>query len=159
MRDAHEGRLRGVGMATIVDPSGTNLGYVAIATPAEQRVAGREKSGSTEHVRVSVDAGGEVTVMLGSTPQGQGHRTVIREVVAERLGLTSDHVHAVVEMDTQTTPWTVSSGSYSSRFAPLTTSAADDGRRPGGRDAQARGRGDARVRRRRARAARGDSCR
>jgi 2-furoyl-CoA dehydrogenase large subunit len=118
------GRLRGVGMATIVDPSGTNLGYVAIATPAEQRVKGREKSGSTEHVRVSVDAGGEVTVMLGSTPQGQGHRTVIREVVAERLGLTPDHVHVVVEMDTQTTPWTVSSGSYSSRFAPLTTSAA-----------------------------------
>jgi 2-furoyl-CoA dehydrogenase large subunit len=118
------GRLRGVGMATIVDPSGTNLGYVAIATPAEQRIKGREKSGSTEHVRVSVDAGGEVTVMLGSTPQGQGHRTVIREVVAERLGLTPDHVHAVVEMDTQTTPWTVSSGSYSSRFAPLTTSAA-----------------------------------
>ena len=119
-----QGRLRGVGMATIVDPSGTNLGYVAIATPAEQRVKGREKSGSTEHVRVSVDAGGEVTVMLGSTPQGQGHRTVIREVVAERLGLTPDHVHVVVEMDTQTTPWTVSSGSYSSRFAPLTTSAA-----------------------------------
>jgi 2-furoyl-CoA dehydrogenase large subunit len=118
------GRLCGVGMATIVDPSGTNLGYVAIATPAEQRVKGREKSGSTEHVRVSVDPGGEVTVMLGSTPQGQGHRTVIREVVAERLGLTPDHVHAVVEMDTQTTPWTVSSGSYSSRFAPLTTSAA-----------------------------------
>ena len=118
------GRLRGVGMATIVDPSGTNLGYVAIATPAEERVKGREKSGSTEHVRVSVDAGGEVTVMLGSTPQGQGHRTVIREVVAERLGLTPDHVHVVVEMDTQTTPWTVSSGSYSSRFAPLTTSAA-----------------------------------
>jgi 2-furoyl-CoA dehydrogenase large subunit len=32
-------------------------------------------------------------------------------------------VHAVVEMDTLTTPWTLSSGSYSSRFAPLTTSA------------------------------------
>jgi 2-furoyl-CoA dehydrogenase large subunit len=32
-------------------------------------------------------------------------------------------VHAIAEMDTATTPWTVSSGSYSSRFAPLTTSA------------------------------------
>jgi 2-furoyl-CoA dehydrogenase large subunit len=127
-RERDEGRarglLRGVGMATIVDPSGTNLGYVAIATPAEQRVKGREKSGSTEHVRVSVDASGEATVMLGSTPQGQGHRTVIRQVVAERLGLEPEHVHAVAEMDTATTPWTVSSGSYSSRFAPLTTSAA-----------------------------------
>ena len=119
-----EGKLHGVGMATIVDPSGTNLGYVAIATPAEHRLKGREKSGSTEHVRVSVDPGGEVTVMLGSTPQGQGHRTVIRQVVADHLGVALESVHAVAEMDTSTTPWTVSSGSYSSRFAPLTTSAA-----------------------------------
>jgi 2-furoyl-CoA dehydrogenase large subunit len=118
------GRLRGVGIATIVDPSGTNLGYVGIATPPEHRKPGREKSGSTEHVRVAVDAGGEVTVMLGTTPQGQGHKTVARQVVADRLGIDPKHVHAVVEMDTATTPWTVSSGSYSSRFAPLTTSAA-----------------------------------
>ncbi len=117
-------RLRGVGIATIVDPSGTNLGYVGVATPPAERRPGREKSGSTEHVRVAVDAGGEVTVMLGSTPQGQGHKTVARQVVADRLGIDSEHVHVVVEMDTATTPWTVSSGSYSSRFAPLTTSAA-----------------------------------
>jgi 2-furoyl-CoA dehydrogenase large subunit len=62
--------------------------------------------------------------MLGTTPQGQGHKTVARQVVADRLGLPLERVHAVVEMDTATTPWTVSSGSYSSRFAPLTTSAA-----------------------------------
>jgi 2-furoyl-CoA dehydrogenase large subunit len=118
-----EGRLHGVGIATIVDPSGTNLGYVSVATPSEQRIPGREKSGSTEHVRLTVDPAGEVTVMLGSTPQGQGHRTVARQVVADRLGLDPARVHAVVEMDTATTPWTVSSGSYSSRFSPLTTSA------------------------------------
>jgi 2-furoyl-CoA dehydrogenase large subunit len=118
-----QGRMRGVGIATIVDPSGTNLGYVTLATPPEHRVPGRDKSGSTEHVRVAVDVSGEVTVMLGTTPQGQGHRTVARQVVADRLGLEPEQVHAVVEMDTATTPWTVSSGSYSSRFAPLTTSA------------------------------------
>jgi 2-furoyl-CoA dehydrogenase large subunit len=97
---------------------------VSVATPPEQRAPGREKSGSTEHVRVAVDAGGEVTVIVGSTPQGQGHRTVARQVVADRLGLPLERVRAVAEMDTATTPWTVSSGSYSSRFAPLTTSAA-----------------------------------
>jgi 2-furoyl-CoA dehydrogenase large subunit len=118
-----QGRLLGIGMATIVDPSGTNLGYVSVATPAETRFAGHQKSGSTEHVRVSVDMAGGVTAMLGTTPQGQGHRTVARQVVAERLGLPLERVRAVVEMDTATTPWTVSSGSYSSRFAPLTTSA------------------------------------
>jgi 2-furoyl-CoA dehydrogenase large subunit len=121
-----EGRLLGVGLATIVDPSGTNLGYVSVATPAETRFAGHQKSGSTEHVRVTVDMAGGVTAMLGTTPQGQGHRTVARQVVAERLGLPIDRVRAVVEMDTATTPWTVSSGSYSSRFAPLTTSALVD---------------------------------
>jgi 2-furoyl-CoA dehydrogenase large subunit len=119
-----DGRMFGVGLATIVDPSGTNLGYVGLATPPESRVPGREKSGSTEHVRVAVDPGGEVTVILGSTPQGQGHKTVVRQVVADHLGLPLERVQAVVEMDTATSPWTVSSGSYSSRFAPLTTSAA-----------------------------------
>jgi 2-furoyl-CoA dehydrogenase large subunit len=44
-------------------------------------------------------------------------------VVADRLGLPPEQVRAVVEMDTATTPWTVTSGSYSSRFAPLVTSA------------------------------------
>ncbi|MDR0358386.1 MAG: xanthine dehydrogenase family protein molybdopterin-binding subunit, partial [bacterium] len=117
------GELFGVGIATIVDPSATNIGYVGLATPPERRKAGRDKSGSTEHVRVSVDLQGVVTVMLGSVPQGQGHATVARRIVAERLGLPLSQVRAVVEMDTSTTPWTVTSGSYSSRFAPLVTSA------------------------------------
>jgi 2-furoyl-CoA dehydrogenase large subunit len=121
-----EGRMLGVGLATIVDPSGTNLGYVSLATPAEERAQGLEKSGSTEHARVSVDAAGEATVIVGSTPQGQGHRTVARQVAAERLGLPLDKVRAIAEMDTATSPWTVSSGSYSSRFTPLTTSAVAD---------------------------------
>jgi 2-furoyl-CoA dehydrogenase large subunit len=59
-------------------------------------------------------------------PQGQGHATTARKVVAERLGLPLDRVRPVVEMDTASTPWTVTSGSYSSRFAPLVTSALVD---------------------------------
>ncbi|MBO0803058.1 MAG: xanthine dehydrogenase family protein [Nocardiopsaceae bacterium] len=115
------GEYLGVGVATIVDPSGTNIGYVGLATPAEHR--GRGKSGSTEHVRVSVDPSGLVSVLLGTVPQGQGHATVARAIVAERLGLPPEQVRPLVEMDTATTPWTITSGSYSSRFAPLVTSA------------------------------------
>ncbi|MFG2888018.1 xanthine dehydrogenase family protein molybdopterin-binding subunit [Streptomyces sp. NPDC048248] len=123
-RQARErGEYFGIGMATIVDPSATNIGYVGLATPAEQRASGRGKSGSTEHVRISVDPGGIVSVLLGTTPQGQGHATVAQAVVAEQLGVPLEQVRPVVEMDTATTPWTVSSGSYSSRFAPLLTSA------------------------------------
>lgn len=118
-----EGGYLGIGMAAIVDPSATNIGYVGLATPAEQRAGGRGKSGSTEHVRVSVDLDGVVSVLLGTVPQGQGHATVARKVVADQLGLPLDQVRPVVEMDTATTPWTVSSGSYSSRFAPLLSSA------------------------------------
>lgn len=123
-REARErGEYFGIGMASVVDPSATNIGYVGLATPAENRPPGRGKSGSTEHVRVSVDLNGVVSVLLGTTPQGQGHATVAQQIVAEQLGLPLDQVRSVVEMDTATTPWTVSSGSYSSRFAPLLTSA------------------------------------
>ncbi|MCU1520153.1 MAG: aldehyde oxidase and xanthine dehydrogenase molybdopterin binding protein [Arthrobacter sp.] len=115
------GELFGIGVATITDPSATNIGYVGLATPIQNR--GRGKSGSTEHVRVSVDPQGIVTVLLGTVPQGQGHATVARQIVADRLGLPLAQVRPRVEMDTATTPWTISTGSYSSRFAPLLTSA------------------------------------
>ncbi|WP_328309450.1 xanthine dehydrogenase family protein molybdopterin-binding subunit [Actinomycetospora sp. NBC_00405] len=118
-----EGAYYGVGLALVVDPSGTNIGYVGLATPASERKPGRDKSGSTEIVRASVDLQGVVTVLLGSVPQGQGHATVARRVAARRLGLPVEQVRAVVDMDTASTPWTVTSGSYSSRFAPLVTSA------------------------------------
>jgi 2-furoyl-CoA dehydrogenase large subunit len=118
-----DGAHYGIGVGLVVDPSGTNIGYVGLATPAGQRKPGRDKSGSTEHVRISVDVQGIVTVLLGSVPQGQGHATVARKVAAARLGLPVEQVRVVVDMDTATTPWTVTSGSYSSRFAPLVTSA------------------------------------
>ncbi len=118
-----DGAHYGIGVALVTDPSGTNIGYVGLATPASERKPGRDKSGSTEHVRMSVDLQGRVTVMLGSVPQGQGHATVARQVAADRLGLPADQVRVVIDMDTATTPWTVTSGSYSSRFAPLVTSA------------------------------------
>ncbi|MDQ1676073.1 MAG: 2-furoyl-CoA dehydrogenase large subunit [Actinomycetota bacterium] len=117
------GEFYGIGIAAVVDPSGTNIGYVGLATPAADRASGRGKSGSTEHVRVSVDAQGVVTALLGSVPQGQGHATVARQIVADQLGLPTTSVRVVIDMDTATTPWTVTSGSYSSRFAPLVTSA------------------------------------
>ena len=117
------GEWMGIGIATIVDPSATNIGYVGLATPVKDRTAKRGKSGSTEHVRISVDPQGIVTVLLGTVPQGQGHATVARDIVAQHLGLPVEQVRPRVEMDTASTPWTISSGSYSSRFAPLLTSA------------------------------------
>ena len=123
------GELVGTGIALAVEPSGTNIGYVGLATPAEDRVPGRGKSGSTEHVHLSMDAQGAVTVTLGTLPQGQGHATVARDVVAAELGLPPELVRPVVTMDTATTAWTITTGSYSSRFSPLLTSAVVDAAR------------------------------
>ena len=120
------GELVGAGIAVVVEPSATNIGYVGLATPKEERTPGRDKSGSTEHVRVTVDPYGIVSVLLGTVPQGQGHATVARQVVADQLGLPLEQVSPKVDMDTSTTPWTVTSGSYSSRFSPLLTSAIDE---------------------------------
>lgn len=117
------GELVGLGLAAIVEPSATNIGYVGLATPPEHRREGRDKSGSTEHVRITVDPFGTVTVLLGTVPQGQGHATVARQIVADQLGLPLDKVVPKVEMDTNSTPWTVTTGSYSSRFSPLLSSA------------------------------------
>lgn len=121
-----EGKLCGVGVAAIVEPSATNIGYVGLATPSELRRKGRDKSGSTEHVRITVDPFGTVTVLLGTVPQGQGHATVARQIVANQLGLPPEKVIPKVEMDTDSTPWTVTTGSYSSRFSPLLSSALVD---------------------------------
>lgn len=118
-----QGRLMGIGVAVAVDPSGTNIGYIALARTAEQRRRGLQKSGSAELASISLDPLGNVTVRLGSCPQGQGHETVAAQVVAEELGVKPEEVRVLCEMDSLTIPWTITTGSYSSRFAPLGTSA------------------------------------
>src|SRR5438093_731305 len=66
---------------------------------------------------------GRVTAILGTTPQGQGHQTIVAQIVADELGLTPDDVTVVDEMDTFTRVWSISSGTYSSRFGSVGTSA------------------------------------
>jgi 2-furoyl-CoA dehydrogenase large subunit len=70
-----------------------------------------------------MDPSGRVTVRLTSTPQGQGHETVATQIVVDELGVPAEHVRAIAEMDTSVLPWTITTGSYSSRFAPLSASA------------------------------------
>jgi 2-furoyl-CoA dehydrogenase large subunit len=116
-----EGRLFGIGAATIVDPSGTNMGYVTLAQPPEERK--RPLSGSTEVATIDMDVGGGITVRLTTTPEGQGHETVAAQVVADELKVRPDQVTVHAEMDTVSQPWTITTGSYSSRFGPLGASA------------------------------------
>ena len=110
-----EGRLLGVGVACVVEPSISNMGYITLAEPADSR--GLPKSGNAEGCTISISPLGGVTVRTATTPQGQGHRTVIAQVVADRLGVDPAEVDVVTEVDTSTSPWTIASGNYSSRFS------------------------------------------
>jgi len=65
-----------------------------------------------------------VSVTADSTPQGQGHATVLSQIIADELGLTPDEIQCNLEHDTQKDPWTIAAGTYSCRFTPGTAVAA-----------------------------------
>jgi 2-furoyl-CoA dehydrogenase large subunit len=112
-----EGRLVGIGMACVVEPSISNMGYVTLVEPAEDRAQALPKSGNAEGASVAINPNGGITVRMSTTPQGQGHATVAAQVAADVLGVTPQDIHVVTEVDTASSPWTVSSGAYSSRFS------------------------------------------
>jgi carbon-monoxide dehydrogenase large subunit len=65
------GELVGVGISTFVEPSG-GAGF---------------ESGA-----VRVERTGEVTVLTGSSSQGQGHETAFAQIVADKMRVSMDHV-------------------------------------------------------------------
>jgi len=119
-----EGRLYGIGYAAVVEPSVSNMGYITtVLTPEERRRAG-PKNGAQATATISLDPMGAVTVQVASVPQGQGHGTVLAQVVADTLGLRPQDVRVVTELDTAKDAWSIASGNYSSRFAPAVAGAA-----------------------------------
>ena len=120
-----EGRLFGIGLALAVDPSVSNMGYVATALDPQFRAKPEylPKSGAVDSATVKIDPLGRVIAILGTTPQGQGHQTIVSQIVADELGLEPRDVTVVDEMDTFTRVWSISSGTYSSRFGSVGTSA------------------------------------
>jgi 2-furoyl-CoA dehydrogenase large subunit len=119
------GRWFGIGIALAVDPSVSNMGYVATALDPQFRAKPEylPKSGAVDSATLKIDPLGRVTAILGSTPQGQGHQTVVAQIVADELGLAPGDITVVDEMDTFTRVWSISSGTYSSRFGSVGTSA------------------------------------
>jgi 2-furoyl-CoA dehydrogenase large subunit len=119
------GRYVGIGLAVAVDPSVSNMGYVATALDPQFRAKPEylPKSGAIDACTVKIDPLGRVTAVLGTTPQGQGHQTIVAQIVADELGIAPDDVTVVDEMDTFTRIWSISSGTYSSRFGSVGTSA------------------------------------
>ena len=112
-----EGRLYGIGLAAIVEPSISNMGYISTVLTPEARAKAGPKNGAISSATVAIDPLGGVTVIVASTPAGQGHRTVLAQVVADVFGLQPKDIQVNVEFDTQKDAWSVAEGNYSSRFA------------------------------------------
>ena len=112
-----EGKLYGIGYAAVVEPSVSNMGYITtVLTAAERKKAG-PKNGAQATATVSLDPVGSISVHVASVPQGQGHRTVLSQVVADVFGLTPADVRVNTEIDTAKDAWSIASGNYASRFA------------------------------------------
>jgi 2-furoyl-CoA dehydrogenase large subunit len=112
-----EGRLVGIGLACVVEPSISNMGYITLAQTSAERLQALPKSGNAEGATVAVSPLGGITVRLATTPQGQGHATVAAQVVGDALGVRPEEVAVLTDIDTQTSAWTIASGNYSSRFS------------------------------------------
>jgi 2-furoyl-CoA dehydrogenase large subunit len=119
-----EGRVYGIGCVAAVEPSVSNMGYITTALTAEERRKAGPKNGAQATATINLDPLGAVTVHVSSVPQGQGHRTIISQVVADALGLKPAEVRVSTEFDTARDAWSIASGNYSSRFAAATCGAA-----------------------------------
>jgi 2-furoyl-CoA dehydrogenase large subunit len=106
-----EGRLLGIGIATSVEPAGTNLASYEIVTGR------RSVSGSAEAAMVRIEPDGHVWAAVGDPPSGQAYETVVAQIVADELGLTPDRVGVGRGFDSATTPWLYHSGNYSNKFS------------------------------------------
>jgi 2-furoyl-CoA dehydrogenase large subunit len=120
-----EGRLAGIGIATAVHSAASNIGYVTLALPPEERRRANyhPKSGSSDFAQVALDPSGRVRVRIGTAGAGQGHATTAAQVAARELGLRVADVDVVDCIDTRTTPWTITSGTYASRFSVVVAAA------------------------------------
>ena len=118
------GRRYGIGFAAVVEPSISNMGYITTALTTAERARAGPKDGAAASATVAVDPLGSITAHVASTPQGQGHRTLIAQVVAEALGVALGDVTVNVELDTQKDPWSIAAGNYSSRFSGAVAGAA-----------------------------------
>ena len=112
-----EGLLYGIGYAAIVEPSISNMGYITTVMTREARDKAGPKNGALASATVAIDLLGGVSVSVASVPQGQGHATVLAQVVADAFGLAPADIAVNVELDTLRDAWSVASGNYSSRFA------------------------------------------
>jgi 2-furoyl-CoA dehydrogenase large subunit len=118
------GKLYGIGFAAVVEPGMSNMGYLSTLLTADARERAGPKNGAVSMATVNVDPLGAVSVTADVTVQGQGHQTVLSQIVADRLGLDPADINVTLELDTAKDAWSIAAGTYSCRFSPGTAVAA-----------------------------------
>ena len=93
------GKLRGIGLSNTIE---------------------RAAAGGFEAAEIRFDRSGTVTLLSGSITQGQGHETVYKQLLCDRLGIDPDQVH-YVQGDTDKVA--IGEGTGGSRSAALGGSA------------------------------------
>ena len=93
------GRLRGIGIA---------MGIEIAAAP------------SPETAQIRFNASGSVTILIGSTNHGQGHETIYKQILSDRLDIPPDRIR-VVEGDTDLVSF--GTGTGGSRTASIASGA------------------------------------
>ena len=112
-----QGRYYGIGIASIVEPSISNMGYITTVLTSEQRAKAGPKNGAITSATVSVDPSGNIAANIASAPAGQGHQTVIGQLLADVFGVSPTQIQVHVDFDTAKDAWSIAAGNYSSRFA------------------------------------------
>jgi 2-furoyl-CoA dehydrogenase large subunit len=118
------GRRYGIGFAAVVEPALSNMGYLSTLLTAEARERAGAKSGALALATVAIDPLGAVSVTGDAPVEGQGHATVLAQIVADTLGLEIEDIAVNLEIDTAKDAWSIATGTYSSRFSPGTAVAA-----------------------------------
>ncbi|HEY5389646.1 MAG TPA: xanthine dehydrogenase family protein molybdopterin-binding subunit [Solirubrobacteraceae bacterium] len=105
------GKRIGIGIGSTLDSGTNNFGQSRIINSA------LPFSGNGEAAVVRLDLYGEVTVTIGTTPQGQGHETTAAQVTADILGMSPDQVHVAAGYNKAANTYVGFSGTYASQFA------------------------------------------
>jgi CO/xanthine dehydrogenase Mo-binding subunit len=111
VRSAGSGKRIGIGIGSTLDSGTNNFGQARIVNPD------LPFSGNGEAAHVKLDLYGEVSVRLGTVPQGQSHETTAAQTVADILGMDPDRVDVVAGHDTISNVYVGFSGTYASQFA------------------------------------------
>ena len=119
-----EGRLLGIGLACVVEPSVSNMGYITLAQSAEERAAGAAQERQRRGRRRSRWARTAAS-RCASRPRRRARATAPspRRSRPTCSASTPEQIDVRTDADTAANPWTVSSGNYSSRFAAMGASA------------------------------------